>query len=578
MSRTSVDRSMATPLPNAQPFAAGAIPLSAIDPKRAAAPPKVRPLAVTTRALQPSVANTPIPFESEGKARGTQIATPRRAASEQTGQPGLKTTFDWEASRRQRGVHLELAGRSGELALPLAALASKPSVASSQSRVVVDGVSIPRFQPQEAISRRYTEADFAKLNITAANTRIYVLDDFVNFSTYVGTAGSNNVFATHGDVTAGIIGATLKGKGEVTRVNVGKKGETYLLSGTILGKKIDGIVAAEAKRQNKTPATVDLSQVTISMSLSPLLNVNVAAAAVAAFTARGGHFFAGAGNDIYTKAAVFKNTSVVDGSSTRIGERVPATQKPWSEYKNEALDAGGNDVRARRLLDPSSQSIVAPSKLQTRVNDGTVEYRNNDSPTGWSKLVGASNTSTVPMAATKSDGLVGVRPAKFLTGKQVKEFQEWQFKAYREAVENAQNKNAESLFDLTPEEVSRVGQKVAAERKRLIGDRAVMTFDEYINFTGCSPDSLLQQNLSASVPEGKTPKQIIVSADQVLDSKNSWDLQYFVLDGSARLATVQRNASTNFSNGTSWATPVAAANHAIWQREQVAAAKATKGR
>ena len=209
---------------------------------------------------------------------------------------------------------------------------------------------------------------------------------------------------------------------------------------------------------------------------------------------------------------------------------------------------------------------------------GTVEYRDNDSPTGWAKLVEASNTSTSPVAATTSDGLVGVKPTKFLTGKQAKEFQEWQFKTYRQAVENSQNKNAETSMDLTPEELSRVEQKVAAERKRSIGDQAVMTLDEYIKFTGSSADSLLQQNLLASVPEGKKPKQILVSADQVLESKDNQSLQYFALDGSARLATVQRNRSTTFSNGTSWATPVAAASHAIWQREQVAAAKAAKGR
>ena len=240
------------------------------------------------------------------------------------------------------------------------------------------------------------------------------------------------------------------------------------------------------------------------------------------------------------------------------------------------MDASGNDVRNRRFLDPSSQSIVAPSKLETRVNSGIVEYRDNDNPAGWSKLVEASNTSTAPVVATTSDGLVGVKPAKFVTGKQLKEFQEWQSKTARQAVANAQNKNAETSMDLTADESSRLDQKIAAERKRLIGDRAVLTLEEYIKFTGCAPDSLEQQNLSASVPEGKTSKQIIVSADQVLDSERS--LQYFVLDGSARVATVKRNMSTHFSNGTSWATPVAAASHAIWQREQVAAAKAAKER
>ena len=563
MSRTSVDRSTAALLPNVPPAADGAISLSTIDPKPAAAPAKTRSVRVATRALQPSVANTPKPFGVDSKTTGTPIATPRRAAAVPT--------------RWQRGVRLELTGRSGDLALPPVALASKPSTASSQSRVVVDGVSIPRFQPQEAISKRYTEADLAKLNITAANTRIYVLDDFVNPSIYVGTAGSNNVFTTHGDVTAGIVGAALKGKGEVIRVNSANKGETAW-SGTRLAKKIDGIVAAEAKRQNKTPATVDLSQVTISMSLDTLSDVGVVATAVAAFTARGGHFFAAAGNVNYANSSVYKNTSTVDGSSTRIGERVPNVQKPWSQYKNGALDDNGNDVRARRPIDPSSQSIIAPSKLETRVNNGAVEYRDNDNPAGWSKLVEASNTSTMPVVTTASDGLAGVKPEKLVTGKQVKEFQEWQFKTYREAAKNSANKNAETSMDLTPEELSRVEQKVAAERKRSIGDRAVMTLDEYIKFTGCAPDSVLRQNLNASVPEGKTSTQIILSADQVLDAKDDQGLQYFVLDGSARLATVQRNTSTTFSYGTSWATPVAAANHAIWQREQVAAAKAAKGR
>ena len=577
MSRTSVDRSTAALLPNAPPAADGAISLSTIDPKPAAAPAKTRSVRVATRALQPSVANTPKPFGVDSKTTGTPIATPRRAAAVPTREGGGKRTFDWEASRWQRGVRLELTGRSGDLALPPVALASKPSTASSQSRVVVDGVSIPRFQPQEAISKRYTEADLAKLNITAANTRIYVLDDFVNPSIYVGTAGSNNVFTTHGDVTAGIVGAALKGKGEVIRVNSANKGETAW-SGTRLAKKIDGIVAAEAKRQNKTPATVDLSQVTISMSLDTLSDVGVVATAVAAFTARGGHFFAAAGNVNYANSSVYKNTSTVDGSSTRIGERVPNVQKPWSQYKNGALDDNGNDVRARRPIDPSSQSIIAPSKLETRVNNGAVEYRDNDNPAGWSKLVEASNTSTMPVVTTASDGLAGVKPEKLVTGKQVKEFQEWQFKTYREAAKNSANKNAETSMDLTPEELSRVEQKVAAERKRSIGDRAVMTLDEYIKFTGCAPDSVLRQNLNASVPEGKTSTQIILSADQVLDAKDDQGLQYFVLDGSARLATVQRNTSTTFSYGTSWATPVAAANHAIWQREQVAAAKAAKGR
>jgi hypothetical protein len=531
---------------------------------------------------RPESLTDPKPLAPQDNTANSKTETPLRSVPLYARKDGIKRSFDWDGSRWQRGVRLELVGGSSTTSLPPVLLASTTSASAKQAQVVVDGVSVPRFQPQEAISKRYTEADLTKLGINASNTRIYVIDDFVNADTYMG-GGPKAVFATHGDVTAGIVSAALKGKGEVTRVNVAEKGKSSWNDQAFV-KQINQIIAAEAKRQNKTIATVDLSQVTISVSYKfseAMSQMKDISAAVSAFTARGGHFFSAAGNGSYTAAgAALKNTNIVDGSSVRIGQNIPTVQKPWSEYQNGALDANGNDVRSQRALDPSSQSIIAPSKLETRIEKGSIEFRDDSNPKGWSKLVDASRTTSIPIPALATDGLVGLKPQKFVTGKQLKDFQEWKFKTHKEAIKNAQDKNAETSMDLTPAELSVVDQKVAAERKRLIGDQPLMTLNEYLKFTGSGPDSMLYQQALASIPKGTTQNQVLVSAARVLDgdNKSPLQLQYFILDKKTGLQAIQHNLLTAISNGTSWATPAAAASHAIWQREQVAAAKAATGR
>ena len=446
---------------------------------------------------------------------------------------------------------------------------------TGRNRVVVDGVSIPRFQPQEAISKRYTEADLKRLDINANNTRIYVIDDFVNAYVPAG-AGPTAVKTPHGEVVAGIITATLRGKGQVTRLNLGVAGKEEWDKAK-MEPLIRQVIAAEAKRQNKTPSTVDLSSVTINLSYAfggP--EAPLEARAVAAFTARGGAFFVGAGNFFYNEAAArFKNSNLVDGSNTLIGGNIPKIQTPWSSYENGGVSDSGKDVRASRKLEPSSRSIIAPSNLITRVVNGAIEFRDSMSPTGWSELVSSSRTKAAPTPTTTSDGLIGFKPQKYVTVEQARKCRDLESKANEEAIKNAKSIESRGVSGLPAAALTELKNKVAALRRALIGDKPIMSIDQYLKFTGDAPDSRFYQQVIASIPEGMTSKDVMVSAAQVLNGKEAheFQLQYFVLNANTgRLQTIQ--PLINMTNGTSWATPAAAASHAIWQREQVAEAKA----
>jgi hypothetical protein len=533
------------------------------------------PLRLKTFAQRSSVEVTSKPSSRTSERRTLPPASTGSAA---LNRKESNPQFVWAESQFRRNLNLGIntpAAGTFTSTQTATVVTPHPARKAALGKVVVDGVSIPRFQPQETISKRYTEADLVRLGINASNTRVYVIDDFVNPTTPAG-AGPTAVKTPHGEITAGIVTATLRGKGEVTRLNAAKVGKPDSWDDSVIAQHINQVIAAEAKRQNKTSSTVDLSNITINLSCGFKSEEPEISRAVAAFTARGGAFFSGAGNEYYSAgAAKFKNASLVDGSNALIGGNIPKVQTPWSSYKNGGVSDSGKDVRANREQDASSQSIIAPSKLQTRVVNGAIEFRDSMSATGWSQLVKASRTTAAPTPTTTSDGLVGLKPQKYVTGKALKDYQEWQFKTYEEAIKNSKTKGAEVPSDLSAEELRAVDSKVAAERKARIGDKPVMSIEEYLKFTGDRQDSKLAQAVIAGIPDGLTSNDVVVSAIQVLDNKRAdkFELQYFVRNANTgRLQTIQ--PLTNMTNGTSWATPVAAASHAIWQREQVAAAKA----
>ena len=487
----------------------------------------------------------------------------------------------WAAQWGQHDVSAAAASRAFGSPVFLASAGVKAQqnrgAKQSNDRVMVEGVSLPRFQPQEAMSKRYTAADLDRLGVNANNTRIYVIDDFTNRDTRAGV-GPTSVKVAHGDVTAGIIRAMLKGRGAVISMDAGARAGSGGFDSDLLLKRFNEVIVTEAKRQNKTTATVDLSAVSINFSGGVGLKGPRASEilhAMTAFTSRGGHLFASAGNDEYSpSASVVKNTTIVDGSKLRIGQAVPKVQQPWSEYKNGAVDESGKDVRSRRALDSSSRSIVAPSTIVTRVFNRTVEFRDDSSPTGWTKLIDASRTKPAPTPTTTPDGLVGLRPQRLVSGVEVKKFQEWQYKTYFDAQANPKNISPDGSELLTPEATAVVDKKVALEMKIRLGEKPVMTLDEYLKLRGFPPDSKFAQEILATVPDGMTPRQVLVSATQAKDSKMAerFELQYFRLDRDMGLQPIQ--PLTNMTSGTSWSAPYAAASHAFWQREQIAAAKA----
>ena len=210
----------------------------------------------------------------------------------------------------------------------------------------------------------------------------------------------------------------------------------------------------------------------------------------------------------------------------------------------------------------------------TRVFNRTVEFRDDSSPTGWTQLIDASRTKPAPTPTTTPDGLVGLRPQRLVSGVEVKKFQEWQYKTYFDAQANPKNISPDGSELLTPEATAVVDKKVAMEMKIRLGEKPVMTLDEYLKLRGFPPDSKFAQEILSTVPDGMTSRQVLVSATQAKDSQmaESFELQYFRLDRDMGLQPIQ--PLTNMTSGTSWSAPYAAARHAIWQREQVAAAKA----
>ena len=207
-----------------------------------------------------------------------------------------------------------------------------------------------------------------------------------------------------------------------------------------------------------------------------------------------------------------------------------------------------------------------------------VQFRDDESPTGWTALIAEGKTRTAPIASSDDATTAAVDPRSknVVTAKRLKSFQDWRTETYRQAFSNSANKNAELPEDLTPTERHSVEKKVAAERERLIGQMPIMTLKQYLEFSGSCPDSLAEQQALASLPKGKTLEEIFVSADQALTTHNLFQLRYHARDAGGALVPVKHDTSTTISNGTSWATPIAAAKHAAWQREQVAAAKAAE--
>jgi hypothetical protein len=519
------------------------------------------PIRTTTGAM--GHANSPVRAATD---------MPRTAAAVKSGRnPELDSTKAWRTSDRV------LTLRDGAGARPGLSLMS--SKASAQNTVVVEGVSIPRYAPQESMAKHYSKEDLLRLGINSSNTRIYVIDDFVNRTVRVGM-GPTAVQTTHGDITAGIASTELHGLGEVVRLNFGKlaepgdKSRNPRISKTAITNHINKIISLEARRQNKTPAKVDLSNITISLSGTELANIPAMAAAVNAFTARGGHFYIAAGNQKFNPSApTLKNSTIVDGSNNFVGGVVPKNQVPWANYENGSADANGKDTRSNRTIDPSSTSIVAPAKLITRVVNGSIEYRDAYTPSGWSKLVDASRTSANPTQNIAPSELEGLVPGNRITPEKARGFIDWSKKAHAEAYDAGQLENRDGSLSDTG--MANLDRKISKEMIRLFGKNSVMTLADYLAMKNLTSDKVEYQQILGGIPAGLTSKNIFISvstADSDVTDFADGKVPYLVVDQKGKLKGLQ--PSTNMTEGTSWSTPKAAAAHAIWQREQVMSAKA----
>jgi hypothetical protein len=476
------------------------------------------------------------------------------------------TTSDLRSWTQTRLIETPVAAWTGFSASRRAAGVVRAGQAA-ENTVVVDGVRMPRFAPQSSMAKHYTKEDLLSLGINASNTRIYVIDDFVNRNQIAGN-GPTSVKTTHGDMTAGIATAETHGLAKIVKVNYGVPGGTeagFKYKDTVLRDLINGVIQTEARQQNKSPATVDLSHVSISMSLSQPKDIKGIAAATAAFSSRGGAFFICAGNTFYSPhAASLKNSTVVDGSNIFLGDPIPKVQLPWGYYENSGLSADGKDIRFKRPLGSSSQSVIAPSKLATRVTNGMIEYRDSYSPTGWSKLVDASRTAPDPSKPDPIGPLENRAPGNFISAKAGKEFSDWRAKAEVKAYEANGSKPLSESQDRALE------KNIEAENVRRFGKDSVFTLQTYFKIAGLNTQDYEYQFMISRLPNGVSPQDIVISSRSSLDSFSMYRIDKF-----GQLKTLQPTSS--LIEGTSWSTPKAAVSHAIWRQEQLRAASRKGG-
>ncbi len=458
---------------------------------------------------------------------------------------------------------------------------TKPSTSISDAKIKVEGVLIPRFLTQEDLSAQYSEKDVINAGVNKKNTRIFIADDFLKKSVALGV-GSKTRLATHGDCAAAIADEILHGKGDVVKINLaeasdpeGKKWQEKIQ------KSILKIIDDEAKAQGKTRDTVDLSHCTYSMSngyFERTPGIDAIDKAVDLFTKQGGKVFIASANRFYNKYAEnVKKSNIVDGSNSFIGSKVAINPVPWDDYNNGGF-VNGKDVRSLRKKDASSQSIIAPSKLLTKVDrDGNVVFKNRMSPTGFSKFISADLTQPAPVAKTSTDGMEGTVPNKLVSGKELADFILHGNNMYNNAL-----KNSKAGDKLNDEEGKEYDKLFALEYKNRFGSNAIISLEQYDKFQYITKEALNQtrygsihERILSCVPEGYKTGNVYVSMNQLVlknCSPENYTAQLFIKDKNNTLKAVEPN-DYNLTTGTSWATPYAAAIGAINQRKQVAIAK-----
>ena len=456
--------------------------------------------------------------------------------------------------------------------LPVVATPGAPASnpAAAQSTITVDGVSTPRFPSQAGMAKVRTEAEIKQLGITPANTRFYVIDNFAISKVQLGV-GAQAVKTMHGEVVAGIINAAMKGQAGIERINVVSPADGSI-SPDALTKAVRQVIQLEAARQKTTVDKVDLSRITINMSLGSQAGAPKDAAfnaAVQAFTERGGSMFATAGNANYSGFATnLPNTSVVDGSNEGIGSVISQQPLPSTNYSNVGVIAG-SDWRSVRLIDASSQSVIAPSVLTTRVNDaGAVEFKDSTSASGWSKLVDASKTVSAPVPA--ATGLEGTAPRRYVTAAEGQAFETQVGVLQKAAIARSSVPGAAALSDLKPAERAAYSAAVRTAFYRSFGLGAVMSLPAYQTYAGLAAQSPMAQRTASILPVGVKAQEVLLSAEQVVlgtADPSRQDCSFFVLDSGGKLKTLQ--VQGNVTEGTSWAAPYAAAQTALERAERV---------
>jgi hypothetical protein len=428
-----------------------------------------------------------------------------------------------------------------------------PREKAEQNTIYVEGVRIPRFAPPEAFRARHSKEEIQTAGVTGKNTRMYAVDTYSGEPVVVGHATTY-----HGKISAGILRAATHGQAEVIEIDYAKPvpGASHE---NPYARAILSVIDIEAKRQGKTRETVDLTGVTISLSQSQkadnLFNTSGYTPILAMVTARGGSVYLSAGNNEFNLIAQSaREVNVVDGSSEKIGTPINATQTPSRLYNNGGTFLGVPVTREGQI-DPSSQALTMPSILQVRTAaNGSLEFKDDASPTGWSLLVDRQDVRVTPLAKAE---LAGAQAGKNLKLTDIADFVQW----------HATTANLPEYRDAQNEQALK--QAIQAESNRRFGTNAMISVEELTPFS-TRTDEGFRLLLNGMVPAGRQAKDIFISTDQLFTS-NLNTMQAYEIDASNKLVPVQ--SESVYVTGTSWATPYAAASGAIYRRMQINKAK-----
>jgi hypothetical protein len=382
----------------------------------------------------------------------------------------------------------------------------------------------------------------------------------------------NGISSSHGAVAANTANSILHGKAKIERLDVSTKdGKGW--DNEKIKLSLREVIQKEAKLQNKTIDTVDLSHIAVNLSLGGGgMSKPEIAKLIKDITDRGGHIFQSAGNQSYsTQASLYKNITVVDASDRVIGGVI--SSDPVCSTKLNNL-CGSPEIRK---IDPTSSNVIAPQRLITRATiDGTIERRDQHSPTGWIPFIDKSDTDKIKIGGLNS--FDEKTATSIPTIEQVQDFLDFKADLYEKNPSYSKDKLVEN----------KIISQLRAESERRFGTRAVIPI-EYLGLVNQMPLFDGSENkLSVTIPTGIKPENILVQLEYSLfKSKNigtaekpiagqyhieHGEIPYYIVDQNKKLKLILP-ANTVMSDGTSWATPYALAEAELGYRVQIEKAR-----